>query len=72
MGRYIGVHRGIPLLTVELESAFAMPGGEDLDLIWADTLRWIERNVVLPRIAEEQRRKDAELALEANPEIVRD
>lgn len=72
MGRYIGVHRGIPLLTVELESAFAMPRGGDLELIWGDTLQWIERNVVLPRIAEERRRKEAELALEATLDVVRD
>lgn len=64
MGRYIGVHRGTPLLTVELASAFAMPNGEDLVLIWDDTLRWIEHNVVLPRLAEEAK-KQQELALEA-------
>lgn len=64
MGRYIGVHRGIPLLTVELESAFAMPEGDDMDLIWDDTLSWIEEHVVLPRLAEERERA-RRLALEA-------
>lgn len=57
MGRYIGVHRGIPLLTVELESAFAMPSAEDMALIWGDTLNWIEEHVVLPRLAEEEHKK---------------
>lgn len=57
MGRYIGLHRGIPLLTVELESAFAMPAAEDMNLIWDDTLAWIEESVVLPRMQEEAHRR---------------
>lgn len=57
MGRYIGVHRGIPLLTVELASAFSMPSSNDMELIWDDTLEWIEEHVVLPRLAEEERKK---------------
>lgn len=65
MGRYIGVHRGIPLLTVELESAFAMPEGDDMELIWGDTLNWIEDHVVKPRLAEEARERERHLALEA-------
>ncbi len=65
MGRYIGVHRGIPLLTVELESAFAMPKGNDMELIWEDTLTWIEEHVVVPRMAEEARERARRLALEA-------
>lgn len=72
MGRYIGVHRGIPLLTVELESAFAMPRRDDLAMIWGDTLQWIERSVVLPRIAEEKRRQESEVALKAAADVVRD
>lgn len=72
MGRYIGIHRGIPLLTVELESAFAMPRGDDLDTIWEDTLQWIEGNVVLPRIAEDQRKREKDLALEESSGVVRD
>ncbi len=65
MGRYIGVHRGIPLLTVELESAFAMPPGNDMALIWEDTLAWIEQHVVEPRLAAEARKREHALALEA-------
>lgn len=72
MGRFVGIHRGIPLLTVELESAFAMPRGDDLETIWQDTLQWIELNVVLPRIAEEKHRQERELALENSRDIVRD
>lgn len=64
MGRYIGVHRGIPLLTVELESAFSMPSRNDMSLIWDDTLAWIEQHVVLPRMAEEARAR----ALAMQPE----
>ncbi len=64
MGRYIGVHRGIPLLTVELESAFSMPRQGDMDLIWEDTLAWIENNVVRPRLAEEARERQRHMALQ--------
>ncbi len=46
MGRYIGVHKAIPLLTVELESAFRMPSEGELVEIWDDMLVWIERKLV--------------------------
>lgn len=45
MGRYIGVHRGIPLLTVELESATSMPKHEDIQAIWIDTVDWLNKNL---------------------------
>ena len=70
MGRYIGLHRGIPLLTVELESAFAMPPADDMALIWDDTLEWIEEHVVLPRLAEEEHKKSLAMQAEENASAV--
>ena len=46
MGRYIGVHKGIPILTVELESAGRMPRRADIRDIWQDTLGWINTKLV--------------------------
>lgn len=46
MGRYVGVYRGIPLLTVELESAFKVPDKDDSQDIWNDTIDWLHAKVV--------------------------
>ncbi len=48
MGRYIGVYKGIPLLTVELESALRVPGQEDTTKIWQDTITWLQDRVIEP------------------------
>ena len=66
MGRYIGVHKGIPLLTVELESAFGMPQRDQIYDIWYDMLGWLHEKIARPmQLAEQQR------ALEAPSELLR-
>lgn len=45
MGRYIGVYMGIPLLTIELESALRLPERSDMDGIWFDTIDWLSARV---------------------------
>lgn len=45
MGRYIGVYKGIPLLTIELESASRVPDREDMDRIWFDMMDWLNAKV---------------------------
>ncbi|MEL7448940.1 MAG: M14 family zinc carboxypeptidase [Pseudomonadota bacterium] len=45
MGRFIGVHMGIPMLTVELESAGRMPDKGDINDIWLDMVGWLESKV---------------------------
>ncbi len=58
MGRYIGVYKGIPLLTVELESALRTPDQEDTARIWRDTITWLEDRVIVtdePSRAEQAR-----------------
>ena len=58
MGRYIGVYKGIPLLTLELESAVRLPGDADMDGIWFDMIDWLSAKVGGERVAEEQRDTD--------------
>ena len=45
MGRYIGVYKNIPLLTIELESALRLPEDEDVARIWDDTIAWLNDRV---------------------------
>lgn len=45
MGRYIGVHKNLPMLTVELERAGAMPKKDDIEHIWLDIQDWIAAKV---------------------------
>lgn len=45
MGRYIGVYKGIPLLTLELESALKLPEDEDMAGIWFDMVDWLVAKV---------------------------
>ncbi|NNF15413.1 MAG: murein peptide amidase A [Gammaproteobacteria bacterium] len=65
MGRYIGVFKGIPLLTVELESALRLPEDDDVERIWSDTIAWLNDRVV-PRnesedtlLTEDTQRRDS-------------
>ena len=48
MGRYIGVYKGIPLLTIELESAVRLPEDHDMDGIWFDMIDWLSAKVGSP------------------------
>ncbi|NND59911.1 MAG: hypothetical protein HKN49_06535 [Gammaproteobacteria bacterium] len=67
MGRYIGVHKGIPLLTVELESAFGMPERDAIYGIWDDMLGWLHAKIARPmQLAEDQR------ALQPPTDVLRD
>jgi hypothetical protein len=45
MGRYVGVSKGIPLLTIELESAEQMPSARDIAAIWEDTVNWLDARI---------------------------
>ena len=46
MGRYVGVQKNIPMLTVELKRAGTMPPQDDIDLIWEDIQKWIDKKVL--------------------------
>lgn len=57
MGRYIGIHKGIPLLTLELESAFGMPAQDEVYDIWYDMIGWLHEKIALPlKLAEDKAR----------------
>ncbi len=45
MGRYIGLHMDVPLLTVELASATSMPSKKDIKDIWIDTVAWLDKRI---------------------------
>jgi hypothetical protein len=50
LGRYAGVHRGIPVVTIELPSAGIMPKPAEQNRIWVDLVRYLRVNI--PRISE--------------------
>lgn len=45
LGNYSGVHKNIPVITIELPNALTMPAQADVKRIWQDMLGWIVRNV---------------------------
>jgi protein MpaA len=49
LGNYSGLHRNIPVITIELPNAQAMPPAKEIDRIWIDMLTWIKLNVQQPK-----------------------
>ncbi len=45
LGNYSGLHKDIPVVTIELPNASAMPPDAEVQRIWQDMLGWIKRNV---------------------------
>jgi protein MpaA len=45
LGNYSGMHKRVPVVTIELPNAEAMPSKEEVKRIWQDMLGWIENNV---------------------------
>ncbi len=45
LGNYSGLHRNIPVITIELPNAQAMPPAKEVSRIWIDMLTWIKLNV---------------------------
>ncbi len=41
LGNYAGIQRKIPVLTLELPNATAMPSQKELAAIWADMIKWL-------------------------------
>lgn len=44
LGNYSGVHKNVPVITIELPNAQAMPPEAEMRRIWRDMLIWIQRN----------------------------
>ena len=49
LGNYGGVHKGVPVITIELPHALNMPSDTELKNIWRDMLAWIENNIAKKR-----------------------
>nr|CRH07680.1 putative Protein mpaA. Peptidase M14, carboxypeptidase A [Candidatus Magnetococcus massalia] len=45
LGRYAGMHKRIPIITIELQYAGIMPSKSEIRNIWMDLVRWLSRNV---------------------------
>lgn len=45
LGNYSGRHKQVPVITIELPHALAMPPDAEVRRIWHDMLEWIERNL---------------------------
>ena len=45
LGNYGGVHRQIPVITIELVNAQQMPTDAEVKRIWRDMVIWISRNI---------------------------
>lgn len=45
LGSYGGVHKNMPVITIELPNALQMPSSEEVQRIWQDMIGWIARNV---------------------------
>lgn len=47
LGNYGGVHKGMPVVTIELPSAFRTPLDAEMRQMWLDLLRWMSERVVV-------------------------
>ena len=45
LGRYAGVHKEIPVVTIELPSAGSMPSVAEQRQIWLDLIRWLKQRL---------------------------
>lgn len=45
LGNYSGLHKNIPVITIELPNAGTMPSDAEMQRIWQDMLQWIQRNM---------------------------
>lgn len=46
LGHYAGVHRGIPVVTIELPHALQSPTDAEMRHMWDDLLRWIDTRLL--------------------------
>ncbi|MDO9216293.1 MAG: murein peptide amidase A, partial [Lacisediminimonas sp.] len=57
LGNYGGLHKKIPVVTIELPNARAMPSAHESRRIWDDMQRWIAINLAarpLPALATDE------------------
>jgi murein peptide amidase A len=46
LGNYGGVHKGMPVVTIELPSAFRTPLNPEMRQMWLDLLRWMDERLL--------------------------
>ncbi|MEC5215110.1 protein MpaA [Actimicrobium sp. GrIS 1.19] len=55
LGNYGGRNQNIPVITIELPNALAMPPEAEIQRIWQDMLSWMKHNVHRPESAPDRR-----------------
>ena len=45
LGHYGGVHKGVPVVTIELPSAIRTPNDAEMRQMWVDLLRWVGERI---------------------------
>jgi hypothetical protein len=50
MGNYCGIHKKIPVITIELPNATAMPSPNEQREMWQDMLKWIKDSIADPAV----------------------
>ncbi|WBX99992.1 DUF2817 domain-containing protein [Ramlibacter tataouinensis] len=48
LGNYGGLHRGVPVVTIELPSALRTPLEAEMRQMWLDLLRWMDERLLAP------------------------
>lgn len=48
LGNYGGLHKSVPVITIELPHASTMPPLRDQRAMWSDMLKWMQRNIKTP------------------------
>lgn len=62
LGNYGGVVNGIPVVTIELPSAGRMPSKAEIDKIWTDLIRWLQKNLRETKAARAERERALQAA----------
>lgn len=52
LGNFAGIQRRIPVLTIELKHAGIMPSPNEINDIWVDLIRWLQKNLPAQRSIE--------------------
>lgn len=66
LGNFAGVHRRIPIITLELASSGRMPPDGEISRIWMDLVRWLRDEIPQRRLARDDAERD-EVAPQAGP-----
>jgi murein peptide amidase A len=53
LGRYAGVHKQIPVVTVELPYAGIMPKPGEINDIWLDLVKWLGKHLPVQKVTQE-------------------